>query len=116
MTEEAGLVLDVVFFVLTMGLAACIRRQPCGIEQSTMTEDACLVDAPCLILDAVMSKNKELAACIREQPCGVEQPTMTDDASLGKGTCPLLDAPFQFLMGKKHRKSKQISKCKQKTC
>ena len=38
------------------GLAACVRGQPCGIEQSAMTEDARLVDGPCLILDATFSK------------------------------------------------------------
>ena len=35
-----------------------MRGQPCGIEQSTMIEDARLVDGPCLILDATFSKNK----------------------------------------------------------
>ena len=46
------------FFQKAKGLAACVRGQPCGIEQSAMTEDARLVDGPCLILDAAFLKNK----------------------------------------------------------
>ena len=59
-----------------------------------MTEDASLLDGPCLILDAVFSKNIGLAACIREQPCRVKWHTMTEQASLVEGACLVLDAAF----------------------
>ena len=35
------------------GLRACIREQPCGVDQPTMTEYAGLVEGACLMLDAV---------------------------------------------------------------
>ena len=50
MAEQPGLVewgmpsTGCVFFKKTKGWAACVRGQPCGIEQYTMTEDASLVE------------------------------------------------------------------------